>query len=45
MYGKIDWGIERSSFVIDRAGVMKGMFRNVKVDAHVADVLAVLKKK
>ena len=45
LYGKKHWGIERSTFVIDRAGVMKGMFRNVKVDAHVADVLAVLKKK
>ena len=45
LYGKKHWGIERSTFVIDRAGVMKGMFRKVKVDAHVADVLAVLKKK
>ncbi|MEC4688803.1 MAG: peroxiredoxin, partial [Nitrospirota bacterium] len=45
LYGKKHWGIERSTFVIDRVGVMKGMFRKVKVDAHVADVLAVLKKK
>ncbi len=44
LYSKKPWGIERSTFVLDRAGVMKRMFRNVKVDAHVADVLAVLKK-
>ncbi|MFQ5932117.1 MAG: thioredoxin-dependent thiol peroxidase, partial [Nitrospiraceae bacterium] len=40
MYGKKHWGIERSTFVIDGAGVMKGIFRKVKVDDHVADVLA-----
>ncbi|MBI3604123.1 MAG: thioredoxin-dependent thiol peroxidase [Nitrospirae bacterium] len=43
MYGKKYWGIERSTFVIDWAGVLKAVFRKVKVDGHVEEVLAALK--
>ena len=43
MYGKKYMGIERSTFVIDPAGKLKAIFRKVKVDGHVDEVLAVLK--
>ncbi len=43
MYGKKYWGVERSTFVIDEAGRLKAMFRKVKVDGHVDEVLAALK--
>ncbi|MGE3152239.1 MAG: thioredoxin-dependent thiol peroxidase [Nitrospiraceae bacterium] len=43
MYGRKYWGIERSTFVIDRTGKIKEAFRKVKVDGHVNDVLAALK--
>jgi peroxiredoxin Q/BCP len=43
MYGKKYWGIERSTFVIDQAGKLKAIFRKVKVDGHVGEVLAALK--
>ena len=43
MYGKKYWGIERSTFVIGPDGIMKAIFRKVKVDGHVAEVLAALK--
>jgi len=42
MYGKKYWGIERSTFVIDKAGIITASFRKVKVDRHVQDVLAAL---
>ncbi len=43
MYGKRYWGIERSTFVIDRTGKLKMIFRKVKVTGHVEEVLAALK--
>ena len=43
MYGKKYWGIERSTFVIDKDGTLKSIFRKVKVDGHVDEVLAALK--
>ena len=42
MYGKKFWGIERSTFVIDPAGYITAVFRKVKVDGHVDEVLATL---
>ncbi len=42
MYGKKYWGIERSTFVIDAEGMLKAIFRKVKVDGHVTEVLAAL---
>ncbi|MGH7206409.1 MAG: thioredoxin-dependent thiol peroxidase [Nitrospiraceae bacterium] len=44
MYGKKYWGIERSTFVIGPEGIVKAIFRKVKVDSHVDEVLAALKK-
>ena len=43
MYGRKYWGIERSTFVIDKSGVIKAAFRKVKVDGHAEEVLAALK--
>jgi peroxiredoxin Q/BCP len=44
MYGRIYWGIERSTFLIDETGKLKAIFRKVKVDSHVADVQASLEE-
>lgn len=44
LYGRKFWGIERSTFVIDPAGTIKAMFRNVKVDGHPEAVLDALKR-
>jgi peroxiredoxin Q/BCP len=43
MYGKKYWGIERSTFVIDPNGNLKAVFRKVKVDGHVDEVLTALR--
>lgn len=39
MYGKQVRGIERSTFVIDRDGVLRREWRGVKVPGHVQEVL------
>jgi peroxiredoxin Q/BCP len=39
LYGKKYLGIERSTFLIDRKGVLRQEFRGVKVPGHVAEVL------
>jgi thioredoxin-dependent peroxiredoxin len=39
MYGRKVMGIERSTFLVDAAGVLRKEWRKVKVDGHVADVL------
>lgn len=43
MYGKTYWGIERSTFVINTEGMVKAVFRKVKVDGHADEVLKALK--
>lgn len=43
MYGRKYMGIERSTFVIDAAGKLKAIFRKVKVDGHIDEVLAALR--
>ena len=40
MYGKKVRGIERSTFLVDADGVLRKEWRKVKVDGHVAEVLA-----
>ncbi|MDS4015656.1 MAG: peroxiredoxin [Candidatus Accumulibacter sp.] len=40
MYGKQVRGIERSTFVIDRAGVLRREWRGVKVAGHAQEVLS-----
>jgi peroxiredoxin Q/BCP len=43
MYGKTYMGIERSTFVIDGAGVVRHAFRKVKAAGHAAQVLDAVK--
>ena len=40
LYGKTHWGIERSTFLIDAQGRIARIWRKVKVDGHVEEVLA-----
>lgn len=40
MYGKKSMGIERSTFLLDSDGVVRKVWRRVKVDGHVEKVLA-----
>lgn len=44
MYGRKIMGIERSTFLIDENGVLRREWRGVKVDGHVAEVLAAIKQ-
>ncbi|MDE4096590.1 MULTISPECIES: peroxiredoxin [Rhodobacterales] len=43
MYGKKHWGIERSTFLIDAEGRIARVWRKVKVDGHVEEVLEAAK--
>ncbi len=43
MYGKKSWGIERSTFLIDAEGRIARIWRKVKVDGHVEEVLEAVK--
>jgi peroxiredoxin Q/BCP len=40
MYGRKYMGIERSTFLIDKNGVLRRVWRKVKVPGHAAEVLA-----
>lgn len=40
MYGNVSWGVVRSTFLIDAAGVVRKVWRKVNVDGHDAEVLA-----
>jgi peroxiredoxin Q/BCP len=42
MYGKIGMGIERTTFIIGRDGIIKKIFPKVKVEGHVEEVLHAL---
>jgi peroxiredoxin Q/BCP len=44
MYGKQVRGIERSTFLIDSKGYLRGEWRKVKVKGHVEEVLAAAKQ-
>ncbi len=43
MYGRKVMGIERSTFLIDREGILRRQWRKVKVAGHVEDVLEALR--
>ena len=43
MYGKTYMGIQRDTFLIDKNGKIAAIWRKVKVDGHVAEVLAAAK--
>jgi thioredoxin-dependent peroxiredoxin len=42
LYGKLFFGIVRSTFVIDEKGVIKAIFRKVKVNGHTEEILKIL---
>lgn len=44
MYGKKVMGVERSTFLIDEAGVLRKEWRGVKVKGHVDEVLQSVKE-
>ncbi|MDE2166727.1 MAG: thioredoxin-dependent thiol peroxidase [Alphaproteobacteria bacterium] len=43
MYGRKYMGIERSTFLIDDKGAIRGIWRKVKVPGHAEEVLATIK--
>src|SRR5262249_19802373 len=43
MYGKAYMGIERATFLIDKTGVIRKIWRKVKVDGHAKEVLEAVK--
>jgi peroxiredoxin Q/BCP len=43
MYGKKYMGIERSTFLVDGKGIIRGLWRKVKVPGHVEEVLEAAK--
>ena len=44
LYGREFMGIERTTFIIDRDGVIRKVFPKVKVNGHTEEVLAALKE-
>ncbi|MDP6477567.1 MAG: peroxiredoxin [Nitrospinaceae bacterium] len=44
LYGKTFMGIVRSTFIIDKNGVIRKIFPKVKVKGHVDEVLQILKE-
>lgn len=44
MYGRKYMGMDRSTFLIDGKGVIRGLWRKVKVPGHVAEVLKAAKE-
>lgn len=44
LYGKTFMGIVRSTFIIDKEGVLRKIFPKVKVKTHVEEVLQALKE-
>jgi len=43
MYGRKYMGIDRSTFLIDKEGILRRIWRKVKVPGHAAEVLAEVK--
>lgn len=43
MYGKQVMGVERSTFLIDKSGILRKEWRKVKVEGHVDEVLEAVK--
>ena len=44
LYGREFMGIERTTFVIDKSGVVRRVFPKVKVNGHTEEVIAALKE-
>ena len=45
LYGKSHWGIERTTFVIDKRGIIRHIWRRVKVDRHAQEVAEFVSKE
>jgi|SRR5690625_447504 len=45
MFGKEFYGIERSTFIIDKAGIIQKVYRKVKVKGHIDDTLSFVNDK
>ncbi len=43
MFGKTGMGVERSTFVVDADGIVRNIFRKVKVDGHIPAVLEAIR--
>ena len=43
MYGREYMGVDRSTFLVDKKGIVKKVWRSVKVKGHVAEVLEEVK--
>ena len=43
LYGRVYMGIERATFLIDGAGVVRRVWRKVRVKGHAAEVLAAVR--
>ena len=43
MYGKKYMGIERATYLIDGKGIIKGIWRKVKVPGHVEELAKAIK--
>jgi thioredoxin-dependent peroxiredoxin len=43
MYGRKYMGMERSTFLIDEKGIVRGIWRKIKIPGHVEEVLAAVK--
>ena len=43
MYGRTYMGMERSTFLIDEKGIVRGIWRKIKVKGHVEEVLKAVK--
>jgi peroxiredoxin Q/BCP len=44
MYGRKHMGIEHSTFIIDKEGIIKKVWRNVKVDGHIEEVITTIEE-
>lgn len=42
MYGNKVMGIERSTFIIDERGIIRQLYRKVKVDGHIDNIIKFL---
>jgi len=44
LYGREFMGIERTTFIIDKSGVVRRVFPKVKVNGHSEEVIGALKE-
>ena len=45
LYGRSHWGIERTTFAVDKRGILRKIWRRVKVDRHADEVLSFVSKE